>query len=149
MSKSCAALTLALISLALTGCVERKIVIRSDPPGATVFLNYDAALVNPTPVEVSFTDYGTYGVRLTMDEHEEVQAMAEVKAPWWSYPPFDIITELLVPFTIKDHQEFSYTLMPYSESLSAEVLRERHEDLIRRAEEFRVETKEELAGEEP
>ena len=151
MSRSCAVLALgfALISLALTGCVERKLVIRSDPPGATVFLNYDSALVNPTPVDVPFTDYGTYGVRLTMEDYDEMEAMAEVKAPWWAYPPFDIITQLLLPFTIKDHHEFTYALTPHSESLAPESLRERHKDLVRSAEAFRAESKEELAGEEP
>ena len=138
---------LVLVAVLVTGCVERKMIIRSDPPGATVFLNYDAALLSTTPAETSFTDYGTYSVRLVSKEHEELEAMAEVDAPWWSYPPFDLITELLVPFTITDLHEFDYKLVPLSESLAPDVLRERHAELIRRAEEFRGESKEELEEE--
>ena len=148
MSKSLVVFAILLFSLAFTACVERKLIIRSDPPGATVFLNYDAALVDPTPAEFEFTDYGTYAVRLTKEEHESVEAMAEVTAPWWAYPPFDIITELLLPVTIKDHHEFEYSLLPMSEALSTEVLRQRHEELLLRAEEFRTGSKEELAEEE-
>jgi hypothetical protein len=148
MSKSLAVFAILLSSLSFTGCVERKLIIRSDPPGATVFLNYDSALVDPTPAEVPFTDYGTYSVRLTMKDHESVEALAEVSAPWWSYPPFDVITDLLLPVTIKDHHEFDYSLLPMSEALSTEVLRQRHEELLERAEQFRTESKEELEEEE-
>ncbi len=144
MSRLCVVFVLLLAVVLVTGCVERKMIIRSDPPGATVFLNYDASLLSTTPAEVSFTDYGTYSVRLVSEENEELRAMAEVKAPWWSYPPFDLITELLLPFTIEDRQEFTYELMPLSVALSPEVLRKRHQELILRAEEFRVESKEEL-----
>lgn len=138
---------LVLVAVLVTGCVERKMIIRSDPPGATVFLNYDAALLSTTPAETSFRDYGTYAVRLVSKDHEELEAMAEVDAPWWSYPPFDLITELLVPFTVTDLHEFDYKLVPLSETLAPDTLREKNAELIRRAEEFRSGAKEELEEE--
>ena len=147
MTRLCVVFIILFVPVALAGCVERKLIIRSDPAGATVFLNYDSALLSTTPAESSFTDYGTYRVRLVEEDHEELVAMAEVDAPWWSYPPFDIITQLLLPFTVKDHHEFTYQLTPLSEALAPEALRERNAELIRRAEEFRKESKEDLEEE--
>jgi hypothetical protein len=147
MSRPYALLLVLCASLPLTGCVERKLFIRSDPPGATVYLNHEPALAQKTPAETEFTDYGTYAVRLVQEDCEELEVLAEVEAPWWVYPPFDLVTELLLPVTLKDHHEFTYKLTPLSEALSNEVLRERHREMIRRAEEFREESKGELEEE--
>ena len=47
---------------ALVGCVERRVWIDSNPPGALVWLN--DAQVGRTPVDVSITHHGVYDVRL-------------------------------------------------------------------------------------
>jgi hypothetical protein len=148
MTRICVVSGLLFALVALSGCVERKLIIRSDPPGAEVFLNHDAALLATTPAETSFTDYGVYAVRLVKADYEELNARAEVDAPWWSYPPIDLFVEVLWPFTVPDHHEFTWELTPLSESLAPEALRARQAELIRRAEEFREESKEELREEE-
>ena len=51
-----AALAFALATI--SGCVDRRFVIESDPPGAIVYLN--DKWVGPTPVDQSFTYYGKY-----------------------------------------------------------------------------------------
>ncbi len=56
---------IALFAVALTGCVERLITVRSQPPGALVHLNDEE--IGRTPVTVPFKFYGVYDVRL---EHE-------------------------------------------------------------------------------
>lgn len=56
---------ITLAFTAITGCVERLITVRSQPPGSLVYLNDEE--VGRTPVTVPFKFYGTYDVRL---EHE-------------------------------------------------------------------------------
>jgi PEGA domain len=146
MSKVAAILSIVLMPLVVVGCVDRKFLIRSDPPGATVYLNHDAALDAKTPVEVPFTDHGTYAVRLEKEGFTELESMAEVEAPWWAYPPFDLITGLLWPGTLSDYHEFDFQLEPLPDPPTAEELRRRHAELIERAEGFREEFVEELSG---
>jgi len=43
-------------ALLLPGCVERKLLIRSDPPGAVVLVN--GAHAGTTPTEIVFQNYG-------------------------------------------------------------------------------------------
>src|SRR3954453_16159500 len=58
---------LAAAALGLTGCVERKITIGSDPPGAILLLN--DVEVGRTPVTVPFTTYGDYDIRLRYEKN--------------------------------------------------------------------------------
>ena len=55
----------AAFAFLCTGCIERLITVRSQPPGALVYLNDEE--VGRTPVTVPFKFYGVYDVRL---EHE-------------------------------------------------------------------------------
>lgn len=56
---------LLLLTVGLSGCIERTITITSEPSGSLVHLNDEP--VGRTPLTVPFTFYGTYDVRL---EHE-------------------------------------------------------------------------------
>jgi hypothetical protein len=56
------AAVLAALWAALAGCVTRKMVIRSKPAGAPVWI--DQRYVGQTPVEVPFTCYGTHAVQV-------------------------------------------------------------------------------------
>ena len=91
------------------GCVERTLKISSDPQGARVFLNDKE--VGVTPVKVSFVWYGDYDIILRKDGYETLKTNYLVKAPWYEYPPFDLIAECFVASTIKDEHELPlYTL---------------------------------------
>jgi hypothetical protein len=54
--------------LACAGCVERKLTIASDPPGALTYINDTE--VGRTPVTVPFLWYGDYDVRLRAERTE-------------------------------------------------------------------------------
>ena len=76
-----------------TGCVERLIMITSEPSGALVYLNDEE--VGRTPVTVPFTFYGTYDVRLEADGHEPLWTKQKAEAPWWEAPPVDLVAEAI------------------------------------------------------
>src|SRR3982750_4047234 len=65
--KSLGVAALAAGALGLTGCVERKLTIGSDPPGAILLLN--DVEVGRTPVTVPFTTYGDYDIRLRFEKN--------------------------------------------------------------------------------
>lgn len=99
----------ALLALGgLTGCVERLIAVRSEPPGAAVFL--DDERVGVTPCELRYTWYGTRDVSLELKGYHGVRDRVRLLPPWWQIFPFDLVTDLLVPFTLTDRVERFYVL---------------------------------------
>src|SRR5262245_50915045 len=97
--------------LASTGCVERRMTIVSDPPGAVAFLN--GRQIGATPADVPselFIYHGTYEVTLFRDGFEPLVAKQPVPPYWYEYPLVDFISEHVWPFHVKDHRIFTYQL---------------------------------------
>jgi len=86
-------LAVLFASLAAAGCVQRKITINSQPQGALVHLNDQE--VGRTPVEVPFTFYGTYDVRLEKAGYKPLWTQKKASAPWWEYPGPDLLAEAI------------------------------------------------------
>ena len=104
---------LVLLSLALasTGCVQRTLTVKSDPPGAIVSLN--GVEVGRTPIERDFTWYGVYDVELRKDGYEPLKKRGDVIAPWWQWVPLDFFTEFL---PLHDKHTLNYRMQPVSEA---------------------------------
>jgi hypothetical protein len=99
-----------VLSLGLSGCVQRRMTIRSNPPGALVYVDdYD---IGTTPVSASFTYYGTRKIRLVKDGYETLTVMQKFPTPWYEIVPFDFVSENLVPGTIRDQRVLDYQLRP-------------------------------------
>lgn len=103
-----------LIALAVCalvgGCVRRRMTIRTNPPGARVFV--DDYEIGTTPVSHHFIYYGGRKIRLVKDGYETLTVLQQVPAPWYQVPPLDFFSENLVPWEIRDQQTFSYQLTP-------------------------------------
>jgi hypothetical protein len=120
-----------LVAVAATGCVERRYVVTSDPPGALVYRN--GVPLGPTPVDDFFVYYGAYDLTLVKDGCETLHARVKIDPPWYEYPGLDFISENLFPYTIRDIREggqFHFILQP-----TAAV---RPDDVLNRAAELRV-----------
>ncbi|MHC5211974.1 MAG: PEGA domain-containing protein [Planctomycetota bacterium] len=100
---------LALVAV-LPGCVTRKLFLVTDPPGARVSL--DGRIVGTTPYSVEFLSYGTRRLELELDGHARRVEPLDLELPWWQVFPMDLVTDLLVPWTIEDERHFSFTLDP-------------------------------------
>src|SRR5262245_60705353 len=72
-----------IVAGVLAGCVERRYVITSDPPGAAVFRN--GQFIGSTPVDDHFLYYGNYHYTLVKDGFETLQVDQPIPAPWWEY----------------------------------------------------------------
>ena len=108
--KSAAALTLLLVCC---GCVDRRLTIVSDPPGALVTVNQRD--IGAAPVDVPselFVYDGVYDIVLRKDGYETLHVRQELKPPWYLRFPLDFFAEVLWPFTIRYHQELVYQLQP-------------------------------------
>ena len=63
-----AVLCVGLILSFSVGCVQRRMTIRSNPPGALVYV--DDYQVGTTPVSTDFVYYGTRKIRLIKDGYD-------------------------------------------------------------------------------
>jgi hypothetical protein len=99
-----------LLSLGLSGCVQRRMTIRSNPPGALLYV--DDYPIGTTPVSTNFTYYGTRKIRLVKDGFETLTVMQDFPTPWYEYVPLDFISENLVPGKITDRRVLDYQLRP-------------------------------------
>jgi hypothetical protein len=115
--------------LALSGCVERRLTINTNPQGAVVTLNDEE--VGVSPVTVSFNWYGDYNVTAAKQGYETLKTHRKLKAPLRDYFPFDFFAQVLSSEQIIDSYEWTFDLQPHQpidrEQLiqSAEQLRAR------------------------
>lgn len=110
----------ALLAVAQTGCVQRRLTIRSNPPGALVYVdNYE---IGTTPVSTDFIYYGTREIRLVKDGYETLTVLQPVPAPYYQYFPLDFFAENVVPYEIRDQRNLNYQLVPQVMAPTDELL---------------------------
>ena len=107
------------------GCVERRFVIQTDPPGALVYQN--GVPLGPAPVDGEFTYYGTYHFSLVKDGFETTHVEQRIAPPWFAYPPFDFVVENLWPLEVKDVRRFQYTMNPLPQPRVDQLLQDAEE----------------------
>jgi hypothetical protein len=121
MRRICAFAMLTLGTL--TGCVERRFVITSDPPGAMVY-DEKGLPMGPTPVDRQWLYNGKYRFTLVRDGFEPLVAEQQVEARWYQYWPIDFFAENVVPYTFRDIRRFHYQMQPMRIFPAEEVLQQ-------------------------
>ena len=111
MGRSTGLFGVAVFAALLGGCVDRRYVITSDPPGAAVTRNYDQPL-GWTPADDHFTYYGLYHFTLFADGYQTLQVDQEIRPPWYEYFPLEFVAENFIPWRIEDVRYFHYKLEP-------------------------------------
>jgi len=132
--KGLAAVLLLFATLAASGCVERRLFVRSDPPGAGVWI--DEEYRGETPLDVTLPGYGTRRIELRKAGFERELFHERVPRPFYQWFPLDFVTEVLIPFRIRDEHRVDRRLRPeppvtYDRAFA--------DELLRRAEAFRRE----------
>jgi hypothetical protein len=105
-----ACLLAAVGGLIETGCVQRRMTIRSNPPGALVYV--DDYQIGTTPVSTDFVYYGTRKIRLVKDGFETLTVRQPVPLPWYQIFPLDFVTENVVPWEIRDERVIDLAMVP-------------------------------------
>ena len=117
-SGSCVRLSAyCLVLCCITGCVTRRLTIKTNPPGALVYV--DDEFKGKTPVTYDFLWYGPHRVLVRKDGYARVDDRPVLNTPIYFWIPFDLITELL-PIPIKDQRVWSYELSPAASSPAPE-----------------------------
>ena len=109
-----------IVAAGLTGCVERRYVITTDPPGAMVLRNYQN--IGAAPADDFFVYYGNYHFTLIKDGYATMQVDQDIPTPWYEYFPLDFVSENLFPWRIKDVHRFHYKLEPLQPIRSEEII---------------------------
>jgi len=118
MDRLRAAVVFVLGAMSLAGCVDRRLVVTTEPAGALVYIN--DLEVGRTPLQASFLYHGWYDVRVELEGYEPLRTEAEAAAPVYEYPPIDLVAEAL-PMTIRNVQRWHFVLTPLAEgALSGE-----------------------------
>jgi len=117
-----AAFAVLFAAAGLTGCVERRFVVESDPPGALVLVNGQPLGV--TPVDGEFLYHGNYNFTLVKDGYETLQVKQAIPAKFYEYVPLDFVSENVYPGKIEDVRRFRYTLQPLAQPRSDTLLQQ-------------------------
>jgi hypothetical protein len=110
----------------LAGCLERTITVRTEPPGAIVWLNDQE--IGRSPVTTAFTFYGKYELRIRKEGYEPLITSRNAVAPWYEYPGIDLVTEA-VPARITKKIVWDFALTPSpapGEQAEAELVERAH-----------------------
>jgi hypothetical protein len=108
MKKNILVLSLILAGLFLTGCVERKLTIKTRPSEALVTLNDEE--IGTSPVTVSFEWYGDYNVKISKPGFETLNTHRALDRPWYDKFPMDFFAQILSPKRIVDSYEWNFEL---------------------------------------
>lgn len=99
-----------VVAVVPTGCVQRRMTIRSNPPGALVYV--DDYQIGTTPVSHDFVYYGTRKIRLVKDGYETLTVRQPFPTPWYEIFPLDFVTENLIPWEVRDERAVELAMQP-------------------------------------
>jgi len=103
-------LGVAVCAALLTGCVDRKYIITTNPPGAVVYVNN--VQLGATPVDNHFVYYGDYEFLLVKEGYQTKRVVQNIPAPWYECFPIDFFAEVIWPHCELDVRRFHYDLEP-------------------------------------
>jgi hypothetical protein len=104
----------------LPGCVERKLLVRTEPAGAP--LSVDDAPAGRTPEVVYFDHYGQRRIRVGpirseagKVQYRATERMVDLRPPWYQWFPLDFFFEVLWPGALVDKRTVTIPLTASSE----------------------------------
>ncbi|MBS0208460.1 MAG: PEGA domain-containing protein [Planctomycetes bacterium] len=101
---------LALLCAGSTGCVQRRLTVRSNPPGALVYIGNDE--IGTTPVSTDYIYYGQRKIKLVKDGYETLSVTQWIPPPWYQIFPLDFFAENVIPYEIRDERALDFQLQP-------------------------------------
>ncbi len=111
---------IAVCCLAATGCVRRRMTVRTNPVGAMV--SVDNQVVGPAPASTPFIYYGTREFRIEADGYQTETIRRRFNPPWYQWPGIDFVAETLWPGELRDERIVDVTLVPKTLPSSDEVI---------------------------
>jgi len=100
----------AAVCLLSSGCVRRRLTIRSNPSGALVYV--DNQEIGTTPCSASFVYYGTRTITVLKNGYRTEKIYQKIRPPWYQITPLDFVSENLVPLEMRDERIVDVQLVP-------------------------------------
>jgi hypothetical protein len=115
-------LAIALACATAIGCggVQRRLTIRSNPPGALVYI--DKYEIGRTPCSVSFIYYGKREFKLVKDGCETLTVDKWIIPPWYQAFGIDFLAENLSPIEVRDERTFNFELIPLQATATRQLI---------------------------
>jgi hypothetical protein len=114
------------ILMTSSGCVQRRLQIRSQPEGALVSI--DRQPIGATPVSVPFTYYGTREIQLEKDGYKSIRVEENIRPPWYERFPISFFSNHFAGRELRDERLFDFELTP-KQPVNENQLFERANDL--------------------
>jgi hypothetical protein len=99
---------LFLLVLCFSGCMHRRLTVRSDPPGAALMVDGEEA--GYTPASIDYTYYGTREITLTKEGYQTLTTPIKLSTPWYQVFPLDFISDNFAFRKINDRRDVMYIL---------------------------------------
>ncbi len=112
----------ATLLLSLCACVERRLRVATDPPGALIRIN--GREVGVSPLTWSFEHYGTILIEAELPDRAPARRVFVLKRPGYQYPVVDFFADVAAPWTIRDDHAVMLALPPKRELTEDEVVAE-------------------------
>lgn len=119
---------LAGLFVTTSGCVRRRLTVRTNPPGALVYVDHQ--LIGPSPASTPFTYYGTRHIEVVGDGYRTEKILRTFYPKWYEVPPLDFVSETLWPWELRDQRVVDITMLQQPAVPS--------EELIARGDEMRL-----------
>lgn len=103
-------MAIALIGVTQSGCVRRRMTVRTTPDNAQIIV--DDRPIGRSPVSTSFQYYGTRKIQAVKDGYEAVTIQEKISPPWYQWPGIDFVAENLWPREIRDERAVEIQLEP-------------------------------------
>jgi len=109
-----------LFATAFTGCVQRRLIVKTQPEGAVV--SVDRKPVGYSPVSVPFTYYGTRDIQIEKDGYRPINVQQRLDPNWYNRFPISFFTENFSPREIRDQRIVDFQLQPKTMTGENELL---------------------------
>jgi hypothetical protein len=102
-------LVVALALCALTGCIRRRVVLTSEPPGAKV--TWNKVYRGRTPIDIPYIWHWKYTLDLEREGYRPSSTVVRLRARPWFLEPFEFFCEAL-PLRFTDTRRRHFVLEP-------------------------------------
>ncbi|MEL7498016.1 MAG: PEGA domain-containing protein [Planctomycetota bacterium] len=103
-------LILMLVVPICAGCIQRRMIIRSQPEGA--FVTVDNVPIGRTPLSVRYTYSGTREFKLEKDGFKTVKVQQRFDPKWYQTFPISLFSENFAGREIRDERVLDFQLEP-------------------------------------
>ncbi len=109
-----------LLLTVFSGCVQRRLIVKTQPEGAVVSI--DRTPVGYSPVSVPITYHGTRDIQIEKDGYKPINVQQRVDPKWYSRFPISFFTENFSPREIRDQRILDFQLQPKTMTGENELL---------------------------